>query len=59
MPSCDKALLNPKIETMVKKMQSAIMLGRKIRDTNNLSIKTPLSKCVIVEGDKEIAKDFM
>lgn len=40
-------------------MQKAIMLGRKIRDDNNLSVKTPLSKAIIVEADQEAAQDFI
>ena len=44
---------------MIKKLQNAIMLGRKIRDDSHLSVKTPLSRAVIVEGDKEAAQDFL
>ena len=37
---------------MVERMQSAIEIGRKIRDQKNKSIKTPLSKVTIVHADK-------
>ena len=39
-------------------MQSAIELGRKIRDTKNKSIKTPLSKVTIVDGSKNAAEEL-
>jgi isoleucyl-tRNA synthetase len=48
IPEYKEALLNEKIEKMVERMQSAIEIGRKIRDTKNLSVKTPLSKVIIV-----------
>ena len=37
---------------MVSNMQSAILVGRKIRDDHNKSVKTPLHKATIVSGDK-------
>ena len=52
MPSFNDALLNEQIETMIARMQSAIELGRKIRDTKARSIKTPVAKVTIVHGDK-------
>ena len=52
IPEYQEKLLNEKIEKMVERMQSAIEIGRKIRDTKNLSVKTPLSKVIIVQSDK-------
>lgn len=52
IPHYEDALINEKIETMVSRMQSSIELGRKIRDHKNKSIKTPLSKVVVVHSDK-------
>jgi len=43
---------------MVERMQSAIEIGRKIRDTKNKSIKTPLAKVTIIHGDKQAAEDL-
>jgi len=43
---------------MVSRMQSAIELGRKIRDQKNKSIKTPLAKVTIVHGEKQAADDL-
>jgi isoleucyl-tRNA synthetase len=43
---------------MVERMQSAIEIGRKIRDQKNKSIKTPLSKVTIVHADKQAAEDL-
>ena len=58
IPQYEEALLNEHIETMVGRMQSAIEIGRKIRDQKNKSIKTPLSKVTIVHGDKQAAEDL-
>jgi isoleucyl-tRNA synthetase len=52
IPNYNESLLNESIEVMVERMQSAIELGRKIRDQKNKSIKTPLSKVTIVHADK-------
>ena len=43
---------------MVERMQSAIEIGRKIRDQKNKSIKTPLSKVTIVHADKQAGEDL-
>ncbi len=43
---------------MVLRMQSAIEIGRKIRDTKNISIKNPLRKVTLVEQDKQAQEDF-
>lgn len=39
-------------------MQSAIEIGRKIRDNKKTSIKTPLAKVTIIHGDKQAAEDL-
>jgi isoleucyl-tRNA synthetase len=44
---------------MVERMQSAIEIGRKIRDQKNKSIKTPLSKVTIVHADKQAGEDLI
>lgn len=43
---------------MVERMQSAIEIGRKIRDQKNKSLKTPLSKVTIVHADKLAGEDL-
>lgn len=58
IPQYQEKLLNERIEKMVERMQSAIEIGRKIRDTKNLSVKTPLSKVIIVQSDKQAMKDL-
>lgn len=58
IPDYQEKLLNEKIEKMVERMQSAIEIGRKIRDTKNLSVKTPLSKVIIVQSDKQAIEDL-
>ena len=35
-------------------MQTAILLGRKIRDNVKISLKTPLQKFIVVENDPSI-----
>jgi isoleucyl-tRNA synthetase len=58
IPQYEDKLLNERIEKMVERMQSAIEIGRKIRDQKNKSIKTPLSKVTIVHGDKQVGEDL-
>ncbi len=58
IPSYEEGLINERIEVMVERMQSAIEIGRKIRDQKNKSIKTPLSKVTIVHADKEAGEDL-
>lgn len=43
---------------MVQRMQKAIEIGRKVRDDNKISVKTPLSKVIIVEADEEAIHGF-
>lgn len=42
IPNYYENLLDENIEKMVGKMQTAILLGRKIRDNKKISLKTPL-----------------
>ena len=58
IPEYKESLLNEKIEKMISRMQSAIEIGRKIRDTKNISLKTPLSKVIIVEADHDAIADL-
>lgn len=58
IPNYQEALLNERIETTVARMQSAIEIGRKIRDNKNKSIKTPLSRVTIVHADKAAGEDL-
>jgi isoleucyl-tRNA synthetase len=58
IPSYEDKLINERIEHMVERMQSAIEIGRKIRDQKNKSIKTPLSKVTIVHADKQAMEDL-
>jgi isoleucyl-tRNA synthetase len=48
IPEYKESLLNENIEKMVERMQNAIEIGRKIRDNKNISLKTPLSKVIVV-----------
>jgi isoleucyl-tRNA synthetase len=59
IPQYEDKLLNERIEKMVERMQSAIEIGRKIRDQKNKSIKTPLSKVTIVHSDKQAGEDLI
>jgi isoleucyl-tRNA synthetase len=59
IPNYQEGLINDRIEKMVDRMQSAIEIGRKIRDQKNKSIKTPLSKVTIVHSDKLVGEDLV
>jgi isoleucyl-tRNA synthetase len=59
IPTFNQSLINERIEKMVERMQSAIEIGRKIRDQNYISIKTPLNKVTIVHGDKAAGEDLL
>lgn len=58
IPEYEEKLINERIEFMVSLMQSAIELGRKIRDTKNKSVKNPLNKVIIVHSDKGVIEDL-
>ena len=58
IPDYSDSLINERIEKMVERMQSAIEIGRKIRDQKNKSIKTPLSRVTIVHADKQAGEDL-
>jgi isoleucyl-tRNA synthetase len=58
IPNYHDTLINERIEVMVERMQSTIEIGRKIRDQKNKSIKTPLAKVTIVQGDKQAGEDL-
>jgi isoleucyl-tRNA synthetase len=58
IPNYQETLINERIEKMVERMQSAIEIGRKIRDQKNKSIKTPLAKVTIVHADKTAQEDL-
>jgi isoleucyl-tRNA synthetase len=58
IPEYKESLLNEKIEVMISRMQSVIEIGRNIRNTKNLSIKTPLSRVIIVQSDKQAIDDL-
>lgn len=58
IPGYKENLLNERIEKMVERMQNAIEIGRKIRDNKNISLKTPLSKVIVVQADKQAQEDL-
>lgn len=58
IPDFEEKLINEKIEKMVERMQSTIEIGRKIRDTKNISVKNPLNRVVIVQSDKQAIEDL-
>ena len=58
IPSYQEKFINEKIEVMVKRMQSTIELGRKIRDQKTISVKNPLNKVIVVTSDKEEIADL-
>jgi isoleucyl-tRNA synthetase len=59
IPEVDESRIDKQIEEKVARMQSAIENGRLIRERNNLPIKTPLSKVILVDADKQNLQDYM
>ncbi|KAF7315526.1 hypothetical protein MIND_00067900 [Mycena indigotica] len=45
------------IERQVKRMQAIIDLSRNIRETNNLSLKTPLKELLVFNADEQYIRD--
>jgi len=58
MPSYDQSLMDDAIERRVRRMQSAIELGRLIRDRKNISLKTPLNSVTVVDSDLCALDDY-
>ena len=46
------------IEKRVERMQSAILLGRIIRDRKNIGLKTPLYTVTIIDSDQAALEDY-
>lgn len=53
IPTPDKSLINPQIETTIKDMISVIELGRYVRDTKKILLKKPVAKIQIISSDQE------
>ena len=59
IPEVDESRIDKHIEEKIARMQSAIENGRLIRDRNNISLKTPLSKVILVDADQQNLQDYM
>lgn len=58
LPDADESQIDQAVEEKISRMQSAILNGRLIRDRKNISLKTPLSKVIVVDNDATALKDF-
>jgi len=58
MPQFDESLMDEAIEKRVERMQSAILLGRIIRDKKNISLKTPLYSITMIDSDRSALDDY-
>ncbi|KAF7983330.1 hypothetical protein HWV62_23030 [Athelia sp. TMB] len=56
-PEVKQEYFNVEIERQVKRMQAVIDLTRYIRETNNLSLKTPLKELLIFHPDAQYLSD--
>ncbi|KAF7288723.1 hypothetical protein HMN09_01378300 [Mycena chlorophos] len=56
-PDVKQEYFDSDIERQVKRMQSIIELTRNIRETNNLSLKTPLKELLVFNADEQYIKD--
>lgn len=58
IPQYETELIDEAVENRIGRMQSAIELGRLIRDRNVLPIKTPLSEVMFVDSEADVLKDL-
>lgn len=56
-PQVDKSLIDEDILRSVTRMQSVINLGRNIRETKSISLKTPLAELVVIHVNKQYLDD--
>ncbi|KAJ7072186.1 tRNA synthetases class I-domain-containing protein [Mycena amicta] len=56
-PDVKEEYFDSEIERQVKRMQAIIDLTRNIRETNNLSLKTPLKELLVFNADEQYIRD--
>jgi isoleucyl-tRNA synthetase len=57
IPTTDAALINPKVEQAVARMQSVVELGRAAREKRGIGLKRPLRRVTVVHTDKAVLDD--
>ncbi|KAF7321850.1 hypothetical protein MKEN_00706900 [Mycena kentingensis (nom. inval.)] len=56
-PDVKEEYFDEDIERQVKRMQAIIELTRNIRETNNISLKTPLKELLVFNADEQYIRD--
>ncbi|KAJ7647185.1 tRNA synthetases class I-domain-containing protein [Roridomyces roridus] len=56
-PEVKEEYFDAEIERQVKRMQTIIELSRNIRETNNISLKTPLKELLVFNADEQYIRD--
>lgn len=59
LPQVQKSLLNPTVERKVSYMQTAIEMGRLMRDRRTLPIKYPLPEMILIHSDQNCLNDIV
>lgn len=57
-PEPDQDLRDSRLEQAVTRMQRIVLLGRKQRESKKISLRTPLSKLVVVHRDDALLSDI-
>lgn len=56
-PLADKTLQNQTLEEAVSRLQQIVLLGRKQREDQKISLRTPLSRLTVIHKDKNLLAD--
>eukprot|EP00668_Euglena_longa_P014268 GGOE01018247.1.p1 GENE.GGOE01018247.1~~GGOE01018247.1.p1 ORF type:complete len:1070 (+),score=313.51 GGOE01018247.1:91-3300(+) len=57
IPKSDKSLLDPVIERKIERMQTVIELARVIRAQQNIALKMPVQKVIVIHNSQEYVDD--
>ncbi|KAF0989605.1 hypothetical protein HZS_4999 [Henneguya salminicola] len=58
IPQVDLDYVSPKLELMFARFRSVVDLGRKIREKNNIAMKHPLARLVVIHPESEYLEDI-
>lgn len=57
-PQAEKETLAPTLEKAVRLMQDIVLLGRRKRETEKISLRTPLAKLTVIHKDRELLNEI-
>jgi len=57
-PEADRKAVDPSLERAVEWMQKIVLLGRRQRERNRISLRTPLSRLTVIHKDKELLAEI-